>query len=217
MNKRIQNDFDREKHVFKYDIFDELINDTISFFNGTPVYPMPPTVHFSGTGVYALYYVGDNHYYKSLFEKNRIEFSQPIYVGKAVPSGWRQGRYNSTTIRSFELCHRLREHSTNICQVGNLNINCRFIILEQSASDLIGTVEAALIRLYKPIWNYAIDGFGNHDPGKGRYQQAKSDWDILHPGREWAEKCKGLTKPFELIEKKVSDYFINMMEDEDVK
>lgn len=42
-----------------------------------------------------------------------------------------------------------------------------------------------------PLWNTVVDGFGNHDPGKGRYEQAKSDWDVIHPGRAWAEKCKG--------------------------
>jgi hypothetical protein len=30
----------------------------------------------------------------------------------------------------------------------------------------------------------AVDGFGNHDPGKGRYKQARSDWDVIHPGRQ---------------------------------
>jgi len=49
------------------------------------------------------------------------------------------------------------------------------MISEDSASSLISTVEAALIRYYKPIWNTQIDGFGNHDPGKGRYNQAKSE------------------------------------------
>lgn len=39
-----------------------------------------------------------------------------------------------------------------------------------------------------------LDGFGNHDPGKGRYEQAKSAWDVLHPGRAWADKCKGTTE-----------------------
>jgi hypothetical protein len=29
-------------------------------------------------------------------------------------------------------------------------------------------------------------------PGKGRYEQAKSDWDVCHPGRAWAEKCQGV-------------------------
>ena len=66
------------------------------------------------------------------------------------------------------------------------------MILENRESDLIGTVEAALIRQYQPLWNTLIDGFGNHDPGKGRYQQAKSDWDVCHPGRAWADKCQGV-------------------------
>lgn len=56
---------------------------------------------------------------------------------------------------------------------------------------MIGTIEAALIKLNQPLWNVAVDGFGNHDPGKGRYEQAKSDWDVIHPGRHWAERCKG--------------------------
>jgi hypothetical protein len=68
------------------------------------------------------------------------------------------------------------------------------MILERAESDLIGTVEAALIRSYKPIWNTLIDGFGNHDPGSGRYEQAMSDWDVCHPGRLWAKKCKGKHK-----------------------
>ncbi|NCB47077.1 Eco29kI family restriction endonuclease, partial [bacterium] len=60
-------------------------------------------------------------------------------------------------------------------------------------SDMISTVEAALIKLNKPLWNISLDGFGNHDPGSGRYEQAKSDWDLIHPGRTWADKCKGKT------------------------
>ena len=71
------------------------------------------------------------------------------------------------------------------------DFRCRFMILEDAAADMIGTVEASLIRQYKPIWNSCIDGFGNHDPGSGRYDQAKSDWDILHPGRGWADRLRG--------------------------
>jgi len=57
---------------------------------------------------------------------------------------------------------------------------------------MISTIEAALIKLNMPLWNTAVDGFGNHDPGKGRYEQAKSDWDVIHPGRAWAKKCNGV-------------------------
>ena len=81
------------------------------------------------------------------------------------------------------------------------------MILEYSASQLISTVETALIRYYKPIWNTKIDGFGNHDPGSGRYNQAKSEWDILHPGRVWADKCLGVSSPIAKVEEKVTAYF----------
>ena len=64
---------------------------------------------------------------------------------------------------------------------------------------MISTVEARLINLHKPLWNSCIDGFGNHDPGKGRYQQAKSDWDVIHPGRYFASKCKGIPSKKSLI------------------
>lgn len=33
-----------------------------------------------------------------------------------------------------------------------------------------------------------IDGFGNHDPGAGRRNMRRPRWDIIHPGRTWAEK-----------------------------
>jgi len=35
-----------------------------------------------------------------------------------------------------------------------------------------------------------MDGFGNHDPGKGRHQGKRPSWDTLHPGRPWAEKLQ---------------------------
>ena len=201
--------FEREKHIYKSDAFEELIKDTIRFFNGTPVQSLPPLVRFHGTGVYAIYYTGKNDYYKAIYEQNRLEFRQPIYIGKAVPSGWRQAK-DAKEGATYELFGRLKEHGNSINQVENLEKNdfsCRFMILEDTASHLIGTVEAALIRHYKPIWNTKIDGFGNHDSGSGRYNQAKSDWDILHRGRPWAEKCLGISASIETIEEKVREYF----------
>ena len=47
--------------------------------------------------------------------------------------------------------------------------------------------ESLLIGRFSPIWNTIVDGFGNHDPGSGRRNQARSRWDVLHPGRNWAE------------------------------
>ena len=37
------------------------------------------------------------------------------------------------------------------------------------------------MKLHSPLWNTTVDGFGNHDPGKGRYEQAISDWDVPDP------------------------------------
>lgn len=192
----MKGDFKREEHVYSSDAFEEIIKDTIRFFNGTPVIKLPPSIKFHGTGVYAIYFIGKGKLYEDLALKNRIEFSMPIYVGKAVPHGWRQAREEiPSSKRTYELNGRLNEHSRSLEQALNLLLEdfyCRFMILEDAASSLIGTVEAALIRYYKPIWNTQIDGFGNHDPGKGRYNQAKSEWDILHPGRPWADKCLGV-------------------------
>ena len=188
--------FDRNEHVYRNDAFAELIKDAIRFFNGTPVHTLPPPTSFLGTGVYALYYTGQNPLYSRYAELNRLSYNYPIYVGKAVPKGWRQARSSDDTLnQSRELIGRLREHNRSIDLGSELSLEdfmCRFVIFEAEASDMISTIEAALIKLNKPLWNMAVDGFGNHDPGSGRYKQAKSDWDVIHEGRSWANKCEGM-------------------------
>ena len=79
------------------------------------------------------------------------------------------------------------------------------MILKGDESSMITIVEAALIRKYRPLWNAVIDGFGNHDPGSGRYDQAKSEWDVLHPGRTWAEKLRGKSPELEGIKAKIKN------------
>lgn len=202
--------FDRSKHVFCSPEFEELIKDTIRFFNGTPIQPMPPLEDFEGAGVYALYFIGKNGWYKDFHEINRLDFRQPIYIGKAVPRGWRQGRIPTSS--SHELYRRLWDHAKSISAASNLEISdflCRFMILENAASNLIGTVEAALIRYYKPLCNCIVDGFGNHDPGSGRYNQERSEWDTLHPGRNWANRCAEPAKSIEDILKSIENYFMD--------
>lgn len=190
-----QQTFDRREHVYKNHAFAELVKDAIRFFNGTPVHILPPPESFLGTGVYALYYTGCNPLYKRYAELNRLSYDYPIYVGKAVPKGWRQARSSDSALnQSRELIGRLQEHSRSISLGADLLLEdfmCRFVIFEEEGSDMISTIEAALIKLNKPLWNTAVDGFGNHDPGSGRYEQAKSDWDVVHEGRRWANKCNG--------------------------
>lgn len=206
--------FNRKEHVYKSDAFVEIVKDAIRFFNGTPVHSIPPPENFLGTGVYAIYYIGSSAPYGQFSVLNRLSYDYPIYIGKAVPKGWRQSRISDSSLnQSHELYNRLREHGKNIKLVSGFNIDdfkCRFVIFEDAASDMIGSLEAALIKLNKPLWNSIIDGFGNHDPGKGRYEQAKSEWDIIHPGRKWAEKCKGAQKPAHEILSKIEKYFKNI-------
>jgi hypothetical protein len=77
------------------------------------------------------------------------------------------------------------------------------MILQEIEADLIIPVEAALIRKHRPLWNAVIDGFGNHDPGKGRYDQARSEWDVLLPGRPWADRLTGQPPSLEEVLKKI--------------
>jgi hypothetical protein len=142
--------------------------------------------------VYAIYYRGGYEPYKPLARLNKKKLCLPIYVGKAVPPGWRTARTKLGA--TSDLSNRLRQHASNIKSDADLDVKdfaCRFLILTEVEGDLVVPVEAELIRRFKPLWNTVVDGFGNHDPGKGRYEQALSEWDALHPGRLWAKRLRG--------------------------
>ena len=71
----------------------------------------------------------------------------------------------------------------------NLSVSdfwCRYLVVDDIWIPL---GESLLIQVYRPLWNSVVDGFGNHDPGGGRYKGAKPSWDTLHPGRHWADNC----------------------------
>ncbi|CQD81093.1 Eco29kI restriction endonuclease [Yersinia intermedia] len=203
--------FDRSEHIYRNDAFIELVKDAVRFFNGTPAHILPPPTRFTGTGVYALYYTGSNPIYRRYAELNRLSYDYPIYVGKAVPQGWRQARIQHNVFSSgTELFRRIGEHSRNISATSDLQLDdfaCRFVIFEDAGSDMISTIEAALIKLNRPLWNTVVDGFGNHTPGNGRFQQAKSDWDVIHPGRPWADLCQGIPKEEQTIRHRIEQYF----------
>jgi hypothetical protein len=204
-------DFDPTLHTFRSPKFRSVVEDANTFFAQTPLHLLPPSSGFIGSGVYTIYYIGNHELYARMSELNRQNCIYPIYVGKAVPPGWRTGRVGLSI--TPDLSRRLREHSKSLRQVSNLRENeflCRFMILNDVESDLVGPVEAGLIRQYKPLWNMVVDGFGNHDPGSGRYNQAKSEWDVLHPGRIWAERLTGISPVLENIVIKVQNYLQNL-------
>ncbi len=199
--------FDPQQHVFQSPELRSVVYDAIAFFNLTSAYRLPPPQSFRGAGVYALYYTGDFEHYRIMTAANVEQCVLPIYVGKAVPEGWRTARTQLT--QSPVLYRRLREHNRSIEQTENLQAThfwCRFMILQDIEGDLVVPVEAELIRRYRPLWNTVIDGFGNHDPGSGRYDQAPSEWDILHPGRSWAERLKGIPPSLEAVVHNVQRY-----------
>lgn len=156
---------------------------------------------FNGAGIYAIYYTGDFPLYAPLSACNaNDQFTAPIYVGKAVPAGARKGGFGLGINPGTALFARLNDHAKSIKQAENLNIGdfyCRFLVVDDIWIPL---GESLLISKFSPLWNNWLDGFGNHDPGKGRYQQERSRWDVVHPGRDFAMKCADRREPLAQIQ-----------------
>jgi len=109
---------------------------------------------------------------------------------KAVPAGARRGGYGLGALPGEVLYRRLHEHATSIQHTTNLSLGdftCRYLVVDDIWIPL---AESLLISMLTPLWNYYLDGFGNHDPGSGRYNQQRSPWDEIHSGRPWAAKLR---------------------------
>lgn len=160
---------------------------------------------FHGAGIYALYYRGPHKAYQRLAALNQTDDPQaPIYVGKAIPSGGRKGVPTFTGPTSSKaLFRRLFEHAESLRRASNLELSdfmCRWLTVDDIWIPL---GESLLIANFSPVWNSLVDGFGNHDPGRGRYEGRRPRWDILHPGRVWAERCKPNDETAEQIETEI--------------
>ena len=146
--------------------------------------PLPPD-QFDGSGVYAIYYTGHLDYTDA--ESRR---GAPIYVGKAVPPGARRGRSRATPAAARPLYRRLSDHAKSIEQANDLSLEdarCRHLVVE---TVWITLAEQFLLSHFRPLWNVVLDGFGNHDPGRGRRISARPRWDVVHPGRPWASHLR---------------------------
>ena len=157
----------------------------------TDAVPMAAITAFSGAGLYAIYYTGEFEAYVDIALRNRDgRFQWPLYIGKAIPAGGRKGGGRATGIVGTPLFGRLREHRMSLEQANNLDVadfHCRALVVEDIWIPL---GEALLISKFAPVWNRLVDGFGNHTPGAGRFQGMRPRWDVLHPGRGWAEQCQ---------------------------
>ena len=158
---------------------DELGRNAVRALMEYPSCDLPPAESFEGSGIYTIHYRGSFPAYANMGDET------PIYVGKADLPGKRQGRALAKRTAAA-LCRRLAKHAETIEAANNLHLldfTCRWLVLDQV---WIRLTEQVLIAEYRPICNVAVDGFGNNNPGAGRRNQRRSQWDTLHPGRAWA-------------------------------
>lgn len=144
-----------------------------------------------GSGVYAIYYHGDNPLYRGISGSET-----PIYVGKADPAS-----DDASTVREqgTKLTSRLIEHASTIIQVENYadlpphlsrihlsDFSYRRLVCATNAQLV---AEKHLIRTFRPIWNSetkACWGMSKHGDSAKTRANKRSPWDVVHPGRPWA-------------------------------
>lgn len=171
---------------------------------GRKPHPLGELSSFHGAGIYAIYYKGGHAAYEKIAAQNRGgDLVAPIYVGKAIPAGGRKGSPLADGTRTRALFGRLKEHAESISASTSLRIEdflCRYLVVDDIWIPL---GESLLIAKFAPIWNTLVDGFGNHDPGKGRHGGMRPKWDVLHPGRGWADKCQPRSETAAQIEREI--------------
>ena len=161
--------------------YDTLMAGMVLRFEQQPLHPLGGEVNIEGPGVYCLLYQGDYELYRPISGSDN-----PIYAGKAVPPGSRRGDDGDTQVPVLR--RRIREHARSIDAANNLNLSDFSYRALAVVPAWINIAERSIIQHYGPVWNRCLDGFGDHDPGRGRQGGEKSWWDTLHPGRTWANR-----------------------------
>jgi len=110
------------------------------------------------------------------------------------------------SVAEFMLSAPVEEIPPKASNLSLEDFHCRYLVVDDIWIPL---AESLLIEMFSPLWNLVIDGFGNHAPGAGRYNQQKSPWDVLHPGRAWAEKLLKNRVDLEKIRAKVKESVIS--------
>lgn len=101
----------------------------------------------------------------------------------------------------------MRQHAQTIEQARNLDLD-DFQVRSLVVDDIwIPLGENMLIESFQPVWNVVIDGFGNKTPGARRATQYRSPWDVLHPGRTFAEMLAEHPQGAEVFDRRVQDFF----------
>lgn len=145
-------------------------------------HPLSAIPRAYGSGVYAVYYIGDFEAYRPISNTET-----PVYVGQAAPivRGARTPREQGP-----RLCSRLSDHQKNIAKAKTTlrleDFEFRSLVVQ---SGWESAAEDYLIHLFRPIWNSETNvlyGLGKHGDSATTRANSRSPWDTLHPGRAWA-------------------------------
>lgn len=195
------------------DYFDPLEYDSLGqsvarALMSTEPTPLAQITRFEGAGIYALTYTGDFPPYEELAKVNQsalAPYSWPIYIGKATAgAGGRkglQGMYGKDA--GTALFKRVEKHRNSIQAATNLRVEDFQARLLTMPVVWVPMAESWAIRLYSPLWNSSVDGFGINDPGSGRYGSTRSMWDELHPGRPWYDKMTPRSEGLSVVQSEV--------------
>lgn len=165
-------------------VFDPYLPDALGEYVGRTMQAQPRVAlgsvqQFYGSGVYALYYLGNHSAYAPIKSTET-----PIYAGVAGPASTHAATPEEQGIR---LAARLRDHANSINAAQNLAIEdfeCRFLVVK---SGLQKAAEDYLLAHFHPVWNQPLcKGFGKHGDSAATRANTRSEWDTLHPGRRWA-------------------------------
>ena len=130
---------------------------------------------FEGSGLYAIYYVGDTLLLYAPLRGRKI----PVYVGQALS-------HNSATGMAARdarpLWRRIHDHRRSIqgADLPGGEFGVRLLRLPDVHSDL---GENGLRVAYRPVWNAVLTGFGSHEQGSSTRASGRTKWDTVHPGR----------------------------------
>lgn len=170
--------FKREEHVYRNNQFDEILKDAIRFFHGQRVYSLPSSEPFAGAGVYAIYCIARDGFYRKFGETvNRMEYAVPIYVGKAVPLGC--GRKSKSTNCLFvgkTVGEQLQFWADLIaCSIGlKGQFNFRACILEKKDAKLVNAMHRWFLRQFHPVWNTFFASCTSQVELEGKWRLAHS-------------------------------------------
>ncbi|APA96687.1 Eco29kI family restriction endonuclease [Nocardia seriolae] len=168
-----------------------LIASVVNALYISPAVPLTLREHFVGSGLYCLYYSGDDELYAPIADGDP---TRPICVGTTL--GFT--RASSGTVSptsSVALANRLNYLARAIDAVeqrgpdgGGHHLSLRDFSYRCLVVDEMWArpAEAWIIQNSAPVWNCVIPGIGNHTPGRSRVG-VRSRWDELHPGRGSAD------------------------------